>query len=261
MRQWMWTAALMAAGVFVAGCNDDDSKGFDQECTAVYELEVSTEVSGTPAGAGDSVAEGHTGQVALRYGANAGEETPADGAPVEVLHYFTRNDIDSEPVEGLVISTRTINFSPTCNGETDIDDKKDLPERCDFDAARDKTAYAVGAYDADSERISWDCTPPEEYEESPVGGGYEPEHEAAGEGCLKDHRMQGNIHCDGSQCHYGGIDEGDNEQDEIWVQVLSDFELSDDGKTLVMDSTRTPTRLMSGAYLWFTGERTSIDCE
>src|SRR5699024_8354365 len=111
-------------------------------------------------------------------------------------------------------------FTPTCNGATDIDDKKNLPASCDFDPARDVAAQATGVYQKDDAEVVWQrCNRPAAYdnpdardeENNPI---YTPDDVAEGPGCLADYHSQGNVNCDGSLCTLGGLDKGDNIQDE-----------------------------------------------
>lgn len=239
----------------------DTNGGAARTCTAVYDLSATMEIAGTPLGMGDATAEDLPGQLALRYTeSDDADEAPADGSPVEVLHWFVRNEIY---VDTASVTTIVNAFTPTCNGETDIEDKLNIPDTCVFDAAADTSAQASGVYDADDEALVWDaCEFPPEYSEDPAGSGYLPEHTAEGPGCLNDYRSQGNVNCEGGGlCALGQLEEGDNIQDGIWGQPLEAFTLSADGTSVELSRTRTPNGQPSSTYLSFTGERSSISCE
>src|SRR5690625_171121 len=253
-------------------CDDDEnadtcpedcetSGGDTKTCIAVYDLSATMEIAGTPGGLGDATAADLPGQLALRYTeSEENAEGPADGSPVEVLHWFVRNEIY---VDLAKITTVVNAFTPTCNGVTDIEDKTNIPDFCAFDANADTAARASSVYDASCQAVVWDaCDFPPEYSEDPSGGGYLPEHTAEGPGCLSNYRSQGNVNCEGGfMCGMGDLSEGDNIQDGVWGQPLEAFTLSADGTNVELARTRTPNGQPSSTYLSFTGERTSVSCE
>lgn len=232
-------------------------------CVATYKLSAQMDIEGTPGKLGDSV-EQVDGELGLRYvRADDGSTSPADGEGVEILQFFIENKMlgGSDTLE-LVIDTAVYGFTPDCNGETDID-KMNLPDACEFDADEHTVAKAVGVYDADTKEITWDrCVKPEEFYVDPANGGYTPEHEANGPGCLEDYHSQGNVHCDGDDfCVAGQLENGDNIQDNKWNQPLETFSMSTDGSSLSVERIRVPNAQPSSTYLSFDGERIAITCE
>lgn len=252
-----------------ADCAIDCNAAYDDgvPCFAVYELDASIEIADTPGKQGDSTNTGLTGQLALRYRPGADNlEHPADGSRVEVLHYFLANEMDVQPVTGLHIKTNVHGFTPTCNGDTQIADKTALPEKCDFDSTRDTAAKATGVYDAESTEVTWQrCVAPGAYYDKRVRDSqkkfiYTPEDSADGPGCLSDYHSQGNVNCTGNLCAIGGLQQGDNIQDDTWNQPLEKFTLSADGKDVQLTKTRIPNREEGNTFVSFTGTRVSFAC-
>lgn len=171
-----------------------------------------------------------------------------------------RNDIF---VETAAVDTKVNAFTPTCNGQENLEDLLDIPNVCDPEGDLESEARASGVFDAGSEALVWDaCTFPEEYSEDPQGGGYTPEHQAEGPGCLNGYKSQGNVNCGGSVlCGMGNLEEDDNPQDEEWVQPLEAFTLSADGSSIALERTRIPNGQPSSTYLSFEGERSDVKCE
>lgn len=250
-------------------CRDTGGIGAEAKtCVVTYDLTAKMAIEGTPGGMGDSV-EDVTGQLALRYVQDkdgGGVTTPVGGEGVEILHFFIRNEMlveDNILGTTLKIDTKVYGFTPDCNGETDLPDKKNLPEGCDFDVESHKLAKAVGVYSSDTNEITWDrCVKPDEFSGDPRNGGYTPEHSASGPGCLKDYHSQGNVNCEGGElCAAGKLDEGDNIQDSKWVQPLETFTLSADGDEVSAKRIRLPNAQPSSTYLSFEGTRVDIACD
>lgn len=250
-------------------CPEDCDPEFDdgRTCTAVYDLDVIMEIADTPGGLGDVTADGLDGQLALRFGANDGEEVPKDNGLVEVLHLFVQNEIQAEVELGadpLIITTDVNGFTPTCNGETELPDPLDLPDSCDFDAARDTEAQASGRYASSGEHIQWHrCHAPPQYNSSgsEEEDKYTPDHQAEGPGCLANYASQGNVHCSGNMCALGGLDEGDNPQNDTWNQPLAAFNIASDATSVSLEKTHLPNFQDGNTYLSFNGTLTDIDCE
>lgn len=259
-----------------ADCEEENGEGGNGEgndtggispdadvCVATYDLEALMAIEGTSGGLGDATAD-IPGQLALRYVQSPDDaESPAADEGVEILHFFINNEITVQQTAfNLTVDTAVYGFTPTCNGETDIPDKSNLPEPCAFDATRDTDVKAIGVYNGVDAEITWDrCRTPEEFEGDPKGGGYTPEHESTGPGCLKDYHSQGNVHCDNEGlCSAGDLEYGDNIQDSQWNQPLETFTLSADGGEVSVERIRLPNAQPSSTYLSFTGTRVALDC-
>lgn len=251
-------------------CAIDCDAAYDDgnTCTAVYVLEATMDIRDTPGERGDAINGGLAGQLALRYRQHSEDpESPADGGRVEVLHYFVRNEMNVEPMSGLVIDTKVNGFTPTCNGITDLPDKIEIPETCAFDDVRDSEAKATGVYASDDGEVVWQrCVAPAAYYDLRVRNSakellFTPDDSSEGPGCLNNYRSQGNVNCNGNLCSLGGLNQGDNIQNDTWNQPLEKFTLTSDGTEVGLSATRVPNREDGNTFVSFTGTRSSIDCE
>ena len=85
--------------------------------------------------------------------------------------------------------------------------------------------------------------------------------EGTGVGCLAPYMSLGNVHCNGNLCAAGGLNEGDNPQDDEWEQSLETITFDATMESFSMPFMLTPNRAASRTHLSWEGTRTGMSCQ
>ena len=190
-------------------------------------------------GLGDGTNGVGPGTLILRLPSD-GADAPAAGE-AEVLYYHLVQEFVMDQTGALVT--------------TDVDAASPELGQVDNDAA---VAWGTLSLDAEP-TISWDaCDYPAGYDDS--NESFTPDVVGSGDGCLAPYRSTGNIHCQGWACGSGGMNEGDNPQDETWQQRLQPLTFSADFYNFSMPFTQVPNRAPSRSYMSWEGELIDIQC-
>lgn len=188
-------------------------------CTILYRVKATLEVTDTHLGKGDIAVTDLKGSLVLEYSQDK-ESNVVDGK-VKVLHFAM---YESFKVDSLVdVTTALHHFTPTCNGVDEPTWRRitdaGFPSECRY--TRNKKAVAIGTLSREGQTIEWaKCkASPNYWTESREA--YTPKDKSKGRGCLNDMHVVGNIHCDGRLgCRWGDLLPGDNPQFAIWTQPL-----------------------------------------
>jgi hypothetical protein len=195
----------------------------------------------TTAGIGDGTWAVGPGTLILRLPSDDGNNVAAGAA--EILYYEnTINFIVEGSTFTPTVTTTITAFSPVL-GDTD-----------------NTTAQASGDLTlGDSPSIAWNtCDYPDGWNDD--NESFTPDIEGTGDGCLAPYRSVGNINCSGSNCSAGGLEEGDNPQDETWEQRMETLTFSSDLSTFTMPFMLLPNRSPSRTYLSWDGTLDSKVC-
>jgi hypothetical protein len=69
------------------------------------------------------------------------------------------------------------------------------------------------------------------------------------------------IYCTGFFCSWGGLQEGENPQDDTWEQALNPLVFEDDFSAFSMEFMLVPNRAPSRSYTSWGGTLDSIVCQ
>lgn len=205
--------------IFAVGCGDDGNGGGGGEegppcgeamrapsagkCTLTYQLTGDFHITDTPLGAGDLSANLEAGVLIVEVPAEAGE--PGEGAAR--VHCFELEQHFVADAAGVVITTEVLASFTEAEGATGT--------------------LAEGALVFDT------C----EYAESNGTTSWSPDGDTAeGPGCLTGYKGVGSVHCDGlaAFCKAGGLELGDNPQDDTWAQPFNTLTFGADYATVAM---------------------------
>jgi Notch-like protein len=173
------------------------------------------------------------GTLVLRVPSDGGQN-PAAGV-AEVLYYHLPQQF-AQSTFGTTITTDVNAASPEL-GATDH-----------------TTAVALGTLALDgTPSIAWGaCSYPAGHNSSNTS--FTPDVEGTGPGCLAPYRSTGNVHCTGGFCSAGGLQTGDNPQDETWEQAMNELTFSAGLATFEMNTLMlVPNRSPSRTYLSWEG--------
>lgn len=193
---------------------------------------------------GDGTHAAGPGRLLLRVPSD-GAGGPAAG-PVELLYYHLPQQFETTSA-GITIATAVEAFSPA------------------LDALDNTTAVARGTLSLGATpAIEWAaCEYPAGHDDSTTS--FTPDVQGTGPGCLSPYRSVGNVHCtDASMladCSTGGLDAGDNPQDETWEQALEPFSFTRELQSFSMAFMRVPNRSPSRTAIRWGGALKSIDCD
>jgi hypothetical protein len=162
-----------------------------------YSITGQFTITGTPLGLGDASHDIGPGELKIRF-RNEGN-APAAG-PAEILSY-----------------TMPMNFSASTSG---------LTVTTDIVASAGPDACGVASGNLSGTTLAWEtCT-------YTGGTDWTPEQGAAGPGCVAGYRSQGNVNCDDqsvlASCSQGGLQDGDNPQNDTGNQPLNSFAFAAD---------------------------------
>ena len=119
-------------------------------------------------------------------------------------------------------------------------------------AGSDSTTVAINAGSISGTGLTW-----ESCNTSGSGNNWTPDNAASGPGCIPDYYSTGNVECiDNSafaNCSTGGLQDGDNPQDEHWTQLFNNFSFGTDFSTVQMGEAPIPNRSPSTTYIQFSG--------
>ncbi len=187
----------------------------------------------TTAGMGDGTHAVGPGTLILRVPSDGGQN-PAAGT-AEVLYYQLTQQF-SQTTFGTTITTDVVAASPSL-GATD-----------------NTTPVALGTLNlSGTPTITWQsCTYPSGYNNTTTS--FTPDVVGTGPGCLAPYRSTGNVNCSGSFCSSGGLQQGDNPQDETWEQAMNSLTFSSGLSSFKMNTLMlVPNRSPSRTYLSWEG--------
>ena len=187
----------------------------------------------TTGGLGDGTHAVGPGTLVLRVPSDGGQN-PAAGT-VEVLYYHLPQHF-VQSTFGTTITTDVDAASPSL-GATD-----------------NTTPVAIGTLTLGANpEIAWaNCTYPAGYNNTNTS--FTPDVVGTGPGCLAPYRSTGNVHCSGNFCSTGGLQNGDNPQDETWEQAMNPLTFSGGLASFRMNTLMlVPNRSPSRTYLSWEG--------
>jgi hypothetical protein len=179
-----------------------------------------------------------------------------------VLKIRVPSDGGANPAEGtaeIIYYELAIEFTTSTMGTTVITDTDAAsPELGQTD---NTTEVALGTLSlADPPTIVWDaCTYPAGYDDT--NESFTPDVEGTGDGCLAPYRSTGNVNCSGGFCGAGGLNEGDNPQDDTWEQAMQTLTFSTDLSSFSMDFMQVPNRAPSRSYFSWGGTLVDTTCQ
>ena len=198
-----------------------------------YEVTGVFRISGTTFGMGDgshvipnAADPTHKGTLEL-WVSDDGNGNPGDGE-AGVL-YYSMDQVFSTTTSGLTVDTNT-------NGSAGY--------------ASNTTRINSGSLTGTT--LTWgSCST------SGSGNNWTPDDAASGPGCLPDYHSTGNVECiDNSafaNCSTGGLQDGNNPQDEMWSQPLSAFSFGPDLSSFDMGEAPIPNRSPSTTHMQMSG--------
>ncbi len=252
------SCSMSGPGVYQCACIDGYSgtnceiAPSTSECVLTYDLVVGNANDGgnwtgcnirirdTFWGLGDGTYAIGPGLLKIRVPSDGGQN-PAAGL-AEILYYELAQEFTTVSA-GTTIITDVDGFSPVLN-QTD-----------------NTTELATGSLTLGAgPEVTWDaCDYPSGYNDTE--NSFTPDVVGSGPGCLDPYRSVGNVNCSGSFCGAGGLNNGDNPQDETWEQALSTLSFSSDLTSLSMDFMLVPNNSPSRTYISWEGTLTDISCQ
>jgi hypothetical protein len=187
----------------------------------------------TTGGLGDGTHAVGPGTLVLRVPSDGGQN-PAAGT-VEVLYYHLSQHF-VQSTFGTTITTDVDAASPSL-GATD-----------------NTTPVAIGTLTLGANpEIAWaSCTYPAGYNNTNTS--FTPDVVGTGAGCLAPYRSTGNVNCSGTFCSTGGLQNGDNPQDETWEQAMNPLTFTGGLASFRMNTLMlVPNRSPSRTYLSWEG--------
>ena len=190
-----------------------------------YEVGGTFHIEETPLGAGDTEKPLTPGLLRLRF---SGDENGPQPGPIQLLelHFAENFEVTSFGIRTTTRNTVRVGPNPCGAGE--------------------------GQFDGNT--IVWDsCTPGEGFGED--RNSWTPESGASGPGCAQGMQTAGNVHCEGVMCSSGGLEEGDNPQNDRYDQKLNNFVFSADLSTVEMEKVEIPNREPSRTFISLAGSQ------
>jgi len=177
-----------------------------------YEIGGTFHIEETPLGAGDTEKPLTPGLLRLRVPGD--ENGPSTGtAQLLELHFAENFEVTSFGIRTTTRNNVRVGPSPCGAGQGEFDGSV----------------------------IVWDtCTPGEGF--GVDRNSWTPESGASGPGCAQGMQTSGNVHCEGVMCGSGGLEEGDNPQNDRYDQKLNNFVFSADLSTVEMEKVEIPNR-------------------
>lgn len=194
-----------------------------------YEVGGNFHIEETPLGAGDAVKPLEPGLLRIRVPGDA--EGPSEGA-AQLLELHFREVFE---ITSFGIRTNT-------NNQVRVG-----PDPC-----------GRGTGSLSDNTLRWDrCTPGDGH--GVDRNSWTPESAASGPGCAQGMTTSGNVHCEGIMCGQGGLEEGDNIQDDEYDQKLNNLVFSADFSTVEMEKVEIPNREPSRTYFSLSGTQTAAE--
>ncbi|HRY92117.1 MAG TPA: calcium-binding EGF-like domain-containing protein, partial [Myxococcota bacterium] len=194
----------------------------------------------TTGGFGDGTFAAGPGTLILRVPSDGGTN-PAAGL-AEVLYFHLPLEF-SQSIFGTDIVTDVDAFSPV------------------LDQTDNTVEMALGALSlTGTPTITWNaCSYPAGWNDTV--NSFTPDVVGTGDGCVFPYRSVGNVSCSGAFCGSGGLDQGDNPQDETWEQALNTLTFSADLATFSMPLMQVPDRSPARTYISWGGSLVSATCQ
>ncbi|MCH2110889.1 MAG: hypothetical protein MK135_16345 [Polyangiaceae bacterium] len=230
----MSTGGSMSSGGMNAGGSSDSSgggpDGGDQDCAAwdlEYDIEGDFEIAGTTGGLGDTNKTVGPGSLSVRVPNQDG--APAEGSSV-IMSYSLPQMFEVSGVITDVVASVDGGECGTGEGSLSITGET---------ATLEFSSCATERAPADENDNEWG--PADAQSTEP--------------GCWQNYKSQGEVDCQGGAlvCRFGNLDEGINEQDEIWSQAMNSLNFAEDFSSLTMEKAPVPNAQPSSTYLGLTG--------
>lgn len=247
--------ACACAGGY-SGEHCEDPPPGTESCVLRYELSAGNSDDGdgytgsnirirdTTLGIGDGTHGAGPGTLILRVSSDGDSNISAGAAAILYLH-LPQEFVSSSG--GITVTTDVDAFAPAL-GATDS-----------------TTALAIGTLSLGATpKLTWNaCSYPAGYDDSTTS--FTPDVVGTGSGCLKGYHSVGNVNClDESPlagCASGGLNDGDNAQDETWEQALQTLTFSAGLESFSMPFMQVPNRSPSRTYISWGGTLVTNVCK